>query len=157
MAMSDAARWRVAWRARVDIGSLVSFAGESRYLYIGGAGPVLQAPSPRALGPPRRLKRAWGVADSGYTIARLCIAVAIVPSRASRAGGTAKRPERKHHVGTTLITGGSGYIGSLLARELQENDHDVRVLDSLLHGQEDIAAEQEQAGIEVVRGDIRDA
>jgi nucleoside-diphosphate-sugar epimerase len=59
-------------------------------------------------------------------------------------------------VGTTLITGGSGYIGSLLARELKENGHDVRVLDSLLHGQEDIAAEQEQAGIEVIRGDVRD-
>jgi nucleoside-diphosphate-sugar epimerase len=60
-------------------------------------------------------------------------------------------------VGTTLITGGSGYIGSLLAKELLENGHGVRVLDSLLHGQEDIAAEQERAGIEVVRGDIRDA
>ncbi len=59
-------------------------------------------------------------------------------------------------MGTTLITGGSGYIGSLLANELRENGHDVRVLDSLLHGQEDIAAEQEAAGIEVVRGDIRD-
>ena len=59
-------------------------------------------------------------------------------------------------MGTTLITGGSGYIGSLLARELQENGQEVRVLDSLLHGQEDIAAEQEQAGIEVIRGDIRD-
>src|SRR5581483_7855712 len=29
-------------------------------------------------------------------------------------------------------------------------------LDSLLHGQEDIASEQEQKGIEVIRGDIRD-
>jgi nucleoside-diphosphate-sugar epimerase len=75
----------------------------------------------------------------------------------ARAAGTAKQPERKHDVGTTLITGGSGYIGSLLAKELLENGHGVRVLDSLLHGQEDIAAEQEQAGIEVVRGDIRDA
>jgi nucleoside-diphosphate-sugar epimerase len=75
----------------------------------------------------------------------------------TRAVGTAKRTERKHDVGTTLITGGSGYIGSLLAKELLENGHGVRVLDSLLHGQEDIAAEQEQAGIEVVRGDIRDA
>lgn len=57
----------------------------------------------------------------------------------------------------TLVTGGSGYIGSLLTNELLEHGHDVRVLDSLLHGQQDIAAEQEQAGIEVVRGDIRDA
>lgn len=58
---------------------------------------------------------------------------------------------------TTLITGGSGYIGSLLAAELREAGRDVRVLDSLLHGQEDIAAEQERASIEVIRGDIRDA
>jgi nucleoside-diphosphate-sugar epimerase len=63
-----------------------------------------------------------------------------------------------HDVGnTTLITGGSGYIGSLLARELLDAGRDVRVLDSLLHGQEDIAAEQEQAGVEVIRADIRDA
>ena len=60
-------------------------------------------------------------------------------------------------MGTTLITGGSGYIGSLLAQELRENGYDVRVLDSLLHGQEDIAAEQEAAGVEVIRGDVRDA
>ncbi len=67
-----------------------------------------------------------------------------------------KTNERKHDVGTTLITGGSGYIGSLLAQELLGSGRDVRVLDSLLHGQEDIAAEQEAAGVEVVRGDIRD-
>jgi nucleoside-diphosphate-sugar epimerase len=58
---------------------------------------------------------------------------------------------------TTLITGGSGYIGALLAEELREAGRDVRVLDSLLHGQEDIAAEQERAGVEVIRADIRDA
>jgi nucleoside-diphosphate-sugar epimerase len=58
---------------------------------------------------------------------------------------------------TTLVTGGSGYIGALLVRELLDAGHEVRVLDSLLHGQEDIAAEQEQAGVMVVRGDIRDA
>jgi nucleoside-diphosphate-sugar epimerase len=58
---------------------------------------------------------------------------------------------------TTLVTGGSGYIGALLVNELQETDREVRVLDSLLHGQEDIAAEQEQAGVQVIRADIRDA
>jgi nucleoside-diphosphate-sugar epimerase len=56
----------------------------------------------------------------------------------------------------TLVTGGSGYIGAMLVRELQGAGHEVRVLDSLLHGQEEIAAEQEQAGVQVVRGDIRD-
>lgn len=57
---------------------------------------------------------------------------------------------------TTLVTGGSGYIGAMLVKELLEAGGEVRVLDSLLHGQEEIAAEQEQAGVLVVRGDIRD-
>jgi nucleoside-diphosphate-sugar epimerase len=57
----------------------------------------------------------------------------------------------------TLITGGSGYIGALLIGELREAGREVRVLDSLLHGQEDIAVEQERAGVEVIRADIRDA
>jgi nucleoside-diphosphate-sugar epimerase len=58
---------------------------------------------------------------------------------------------------TTLVTGGSGYIGALLVQELLDSGREVRVLDRLLHGQEDIAAEQEQAGVLVVRGDVRDA
>ncbi len=58
---------------------------------------------------------------------------------------------------TTLVTGGSGYIGALLVEELRQAGRDVRVLDSLLHGQEDIASEQERAGVEVIRGDVRDA
>jgi nucleoside-diphosphate-sugar epimerase len=58
---------------------------------------------------------------------------------------------------TTLVTGGSGYIGALLVQELLEAGREVRVLDSLLHGQEEIAAEQERAGVQVIRGDVRDA
>ncbi|HXB64355.1 MAG TPA: NAD(P)-dependent oxidoreductase [Solirubrobacteraceae bacterium] len=57
----------------------------------------------------------------------------------------------------TLVTGGSGYIGALLVRELQEAGREVRVLDSLLHGQEQLAAAQEHAGVEVIRADVRDA
>src|SRR6478752_7734665 len=56
----------------------------------------------------------------------------------------------------TLVTGGAGYIGGMLTRELLQSGHDVRVLDSLLHGQEEIAKEQEDAGARVIRGDIRD-
>jgi nucleoside-diphosphate-sugar epimerase len=58
---------------------------------------------------------------------------------------------------TTLVTGGSGYIGALLVQELGDAGGEVRVLDSLLHGQEQIAAAQEAAGVQVIRGDIRDA
>jgi nucleoside-diphosphate-sugar epimerase len=57
---------------------------------------------------------------------------------------------------TTLVTGGSGYIGALLVQELQQSGRDVRVLDRLLHGQEDIAEEQTAAGVLLVRGDVRD-
>jgi nucleoside-diphosphate-sugar epimerase len=58
---------------------------------------------------------------------------------------------------TVLVTGGCGYIGAPVVRELGEAGHAVRVLDSLLHGQEDLAREQEAAGVEIRRGDIRDA
>src|SRR5271154_773292 len=57
---------------------------------------------------------------------------------------------------TTLVTGGSGYIGALLVRELLDSGREVRVLDRLLHGQQDIADEQASAGVQVIRADIRD-
>jgi nucleoside-diphosphate-sugar epimerase len=58
---------------------------------------------------------------------------------------------------TTLVTGGSGYIGALLVQELRDSGRQLRVLDRLLHGQQDIAEEQAAAGVEVLRGDVRDA
>jgi nucleoside-diphosphate-sugar epimerase len=57
----------------------------------------------------------------------------------------------------TLITGGAGYIGKTLADELLGAGGEVTVLDSLMHGQEDVAAELEARGARVVRGDLRDA
>jgi nucleoside-diphosphate-sugar epimerase len=56
--------------------------------------------------------------------------------------------------GTTLITGGAGYIGMLAAEELAEAGHEVRVLDSFLHGQQALA---EGLRAELIAGDIRDA
>lgn len=55
-----------------------------------------------------------------------------------------------------LVTGGSGYIGTWAVAELRDAGFELRVLDSLLHGQEDIAAEQRSRGVDVIRGDLRD-
>ena len=54
------------------------------------------------------------------------------------------------------MTGGAGYIGALACRELLQTGRSVRVLDRLLHGQEPVAAALEDAGVEVIRGDVRD-
>jgi nucleoside-diphosphate-sugar epimerase len=55
-----------------------------------------------------------------------------------------------------LVTGGAGYIGVPLCRELLEAGWSVRALDVLLHGQEDMAQLLEADGVEVIRGDLRD-
>jgi nucleoside-diphosphate-sugar epimerase len=56
----------------------------------------------------------------------------------------------------TLVTGGTGYVGIKVVEEMRRAGRDVRVLDVLLHGQEDLAAEQREQGVDVVVGDIRD-
>jgi nucleoside-diphosphate-sugar epimerase len=56
-----------------------------------------------------------------------------------------------------LVTGGAGYIGTPLSRALLASGRRVRVLDSLLHGQEQIAAGLERDGVEVMRGNLLDA
>jgi len=58
---------------------------------------------------------------------------------------------------TVLVAGGAGYVGAALCSELLDSGRRVRVLDALLHGQHDVADGLERAGVEVIRGDIRDA
>jgi nucleoside-diphosphate-sugar epimerase len=58
---------------------------------------------------------------------------------------------------TVLVTGGAGYVGAPLVEELLSAGRRVRVLDVLLHGQDDIAARLRDLGAEVIVGDIRDA
>ena len=41
--------------------------------------------------------------------------------------------------GPVLVTGGAGYVGAEVATALLEAGREVRVLDSLLHGQQPIA------------------
>jgi nucleoside-diphosphate-sugar epimerase len=56
----------------------------------------------------------------------------------------------------TLVTGGAGYIGMLLADELLGAGREVTVLDVLLHGQHDHADALRERGVRLVEGDIRD-
>ena len=59
--------------------------------------------------------------------------------------------------GRVLVTGGAGYVGARLCERLLANGRPpVRVLDCLLHGQNDVVAALEQRGVEVIRGDVRD-
>lgn len=55
-----------------------------------------------------------------------------------------------------LVTGGAGYIGLPLCDLLLRSGRSVRVLDSLIHGQDDVGRYLEQAGVELIRGDVRD-
>lgn len=56
----------------------------------------------------------------------------------------------------TLVTGGAGYVGALVVDELLTAGLQIRVLDALIHGQEDLARSLEARGVEVIRSDIRD-
>jgi nucleoside-diphosphate-sugar epimerase len=57
---------------------------------------------------------------------------------------------------TILVTGGAGYIGASLCRELLSAGHDVRALDSLLHKQEQVAQDLVADGVDLHRADLRD-
>jgi nucleoside-diphosphate-sugar epimerase len=58
--------------------------------------------------------------------------------------------------GPVLITGGAGYVGTEVALALLDAGTEVRVLDSLLHDQSDIAEMLRDRGALVRIGDIRD-
>jgi nucleoside-diphosphate-sugar epimerase len=57
---------------------------------------------------------------------------------------------------TIALTGGSGYVGALTARELLAAGHEVRALDLLLHEQDEVARSLEADGVDLIRGDVRD-
>lgn len=54
-----------------------------------------------------------------------------------------------------LVTGGAGYVGSVVAHQLLRSGHRVRVLDSLLHGGEALLGLYPADSFEFIRGDVR--
>ena len=59
-------------------------------------------------------------------------------------------------VAQVLVSGGAGYLGSVLCRELLERGHRVRALDALLYGAASLAGLVCQPGFSLVAGDTRD-
>jgi nucleoside-diphosphate-sugar epimerase len=57
-----------------------------------------------------------------------------------------------------LVTGGAGYVGSVVVEELLDRGHSVRVLDSLAHGSvPSLLTAWGKPRFEFLRGDVRDA
>lgn len=55
-----------------------------------------------------------------------------------------------------LVTGGAGYIGSVLVPRLLRDKHRVTVLDSFMYGQTPLLEVCADPNLEVIRGDVRD-
>ncbi len=56
-----------------------------------------------------------------------------------------------------LVTGGAGYIGSVLVGQLLSNGYNVRVIDNLMHGQSSSDIFHKNKNLEQITGDIRDS
>ena len=58
--------------------------------------------------------------------------------------------------GPIVVTGGAGYIGSILVRSLLESGERVRVVDRMLHGEHGLSGLANQEDLEVMSRDLRD-
>jgi len=56
-----------------------------------------------------------------------------------------------------LVTGGAGYIGSVLVSDLLAKGHRVRVLDNLMYGGQSLLGVWSHDRFEFIRGDVRDS
>lgn len=57
---------------------------------------------------------------------------------------------------TVLVTGGAGYVGSVLVPKLLHAGYDVRVLDLYLYGDAVLAGVKGHPGLREIKGDLRD-
>jgi nucleoside-diphosphate-sugar epimerase len=86
----------------------------------------------------------------------LARAILLLLSRGGVVPAMAPRRDHRTPIQTVLIIGGAGYIGSVLARILLNRGYRVRVLDSLIYGDDSLAALNGAKNFELRRGDGRD-
>ncbi len=55
-----------------------------------------------------------------------------------------------------LVTGGAGYVGSVLVPQLLAKGYAVRVLDLFIYGEESLAGVKGNPALELLKGDLRD-
>ena len=55
-----------------------------------------------------------------------------------------------------FLTGGAGYIGSVLTKKLLDNNYDVKVLDNFFYDQQSLIDCAVYKNFELINGDIRD-
>ena len=71
-----------------------------------------------------------------------------IPSIGSEAREEGKKPKN------ILVTGGTGYIGSVLVRELLKQGYNVKVIDKLLFGKESIVDLEKHPNFQFIKADI---
>jgi len=87
------------------------------------------------------------------------IAVRLLPTTADVLRGDVRISSSGHHpsvIDRVLIVGGAGYLGSALVPQLLARNFKVRVLDSLLFGDQSLRAVATNPNFELMRGDVRD-
>ena len=55
-----------------------------------------------------------------------------------------------------LVTGGAGYIGSMLVPKLLDAGHKVTVIDNFMYNQTSLASLVSNKNLEIIFGDVRD-
>ncbi len=56
---------------------------------------------------------------------------------------------------TVLITGGAGFLGTILAEKLLQKEYNVKILDNFTYGEEAIRTLEKNVHFEAVKGDVR--
>lgn len=61
-----------------------------------------------------------------------------------------------NQIKTVLVTGGAGYVGSVLIPKLLKEGYNVKVIDLYIYGDDVLNAVKDNSGLEQIKGDIRD-